>query len=92
MEEPFELQRADEFIAFLRAVARFKLKVEIALIVDNQVCQSTLTVNAGTVEGYKVVEYLAQTAVGARLRQWGQKDDGMILWPGVDPGIEENMP
>jgi hypothetical protein len=67
MEDPQAITHADEFIAFLANVHRFKLKVEIALIVDNQVCDSTFQLNPRTEKGGQVLEYLTQAAIGARL-------------------------
>jgi len=67
MEDPQVIQQADEFIAFLVNVQRFKLRLDIALIVDNQVCDSTFEINTRTEKGQMVLERLLETAVGARL-------------------------
>lgn len=67
MEEPQVIRHADEFIAFLSQVERFQLKVEIALIVDNQVCDSTFELNPRSAKGKEVLDYLMHAACGARL-------------------------
>jgi hypothetical protein len=83
MEEQFEIYRADEFIAFLSNVERFRMKVEIALIVDNQVCDSTFQINPQTEKGKIVLDYLLRAAIGARLGLY-REVRGNIAPPGVE--------
>ncbi len=71
----WELDQADAYIQFLREAMIRGYTVEIAVIVDNQVCHSTTMANPNRKAGRLVLEYLQGAAIGERMRLWAELQD-----------------
>lgn len=71
----YELEKADQYIEFMREAMKRGYTIELAVIVDSQVCQSTTMLNKDRKTGRLVLEFLQEAAIGERMRIWAELQD-----------------
>lgn len=68
----WELDKADAYIEFMKEARIRGFEIEVAVIVDNQVCPSTIMARPHTKSGDTVLDFLQGAAIGERMRLWSE--------------------